>query len=114
MAAKKRVSKTRAKPQVKKVKAKTVKKKVASSKPKKVQRSTRKYPTGLAVLVFILNLFIPGLGSLMIRKTRVGFGQLALFIIGILLLGQVIGIALWACGWIWALVTSIQVLKKAV
>jgi TM2 domain-containing membrane protein YozV len=68
---------------------------------------------GLAVGVLILNLIIPGVGTLVAGQTKAGVWQLVLSILGGLLSVVLIGIPIALAAWIWALVTSINVLKSA-
>jgi TM2 domain-containing membrane protein YozV len=67
----------------------------------------------VALAALILNMLIPGLGTLVAGETTVGTIQFVLFIAGILLAILVIGIAFIAGAWIWALITSISLVKKA-
>ena len=69
----------------------------------------------LAVVALILNLLLPGLGSLIGGRIKTGIMQLILIVIGLVLLlflpilpGIILLIA-----WIWALVTGIVLIKKA-
>ncbi len=70
---------------------------------------------GLAIAGFILNvLVLPGLGTIVVGDTKTGIWQLVLFIIGIpLILAFFIGIPIMIAAWIWALVSSINSVKKA-
>lgn len=69
---------------------------------------------GIAIASLLLNILIlPGLGSLIGGRTKVGIIQLVLFIIAIPLSLILIGIPLLIAMWIWALVTSIQIVKEA-
>lgn len=71
----------------------------------------------MAIVGLVLNLWIPGVGTLAFggpKRKRAGIIQLILFIVGILFcwafgLGA-IGIVV---AWIWALVNSIQILGEA-
>lgn len=72
---------------------------------------------GTAIVALIVNVFIPGLGTI-IAGHRVGWSQLGLFLGGWLVLILSIGllfpvyVAMWIGAWIWALVTSIQMLSS--
>ena len=92
---------------------KRVKKRV--SKSSKVVKSSgkNKISSGLAIAVLILNLIIPGVGSLVGGRTRVGTWQLVLTIVGAILSIILIGIPMVIAAWIWALITSIQLIKEA-
>lgn len=68
----------------------------------------------LAIVGLILNIFVlPGLGTIIGGETRKGVIQLVLFIVSIPLMFILIGIPLAIAIWIWALVTSINQLKRA-
>ncbi len=73
-------------------------------------------PRGIAIIGFILNfLFLPGLGSIIAGKTKVGIWQVILFFIG--------GIGLWfnylffgilvIAVWIWGLVSGLEMLRES-
>jgi TM2 domain-containing membrane protein YozV len=63
-------------------------------------------------LVIIINLFVPGLGTLFIGKIIQALFQLALTILGWLLMFSVlfsfIGLGIYGISWIWALIVGIQ------
>lgn len=69
----------------------------------------------LAVVGFILNLFLPGLGSIVGGKVKTGIWQVIVFLIGALLymfvepLGGVISFA----AWVWAIVTGVVMISEA-
>jgi len=63
-----------------------------------------------AIIALILNLLIPGVGSLYAGKKKEGIWQLVLYIAGFLTLLILIGWFLMVAAWIWALVTSIKML----
>ena len=69
-----------------------------------------------AVLGIIANLFLPGLGTIIIGKYDIGSIQLILTLIGlfflITLIGSIIGIPLIAAMWIWSLVVGIKNLRN--
>lgn len=68
----------------------------------------------LAIVGLILNIigFI-GVGTIVAGRTKTGIIQLVLAIVSIPLMFIVVGFFLYAAMWIWALVTSIQLLKAA-
>jgi len=68
---------------------------------------------GIAIAALIVNLILPGLGSIIARRTKEGTIQLVLTIISFPLMIILIGIPLYIGMWIWALVTSINLLQKA-
>lgn len=117
----------------KKTSKKTTKKK-STSKPKTVSyketnatmrkvRKENRMP--LAIVSLIVNIFIPGLGSIIGGKITEGAWQLILyfgsFIIGLILLLTVVGalggiilmIAGPAIAWIWGIVTGVQLIQEA-
>lgn len=68
----------------------------------------------MKILAIILNIFFPGVGSMVIGKIGTGIAQLLLYILGWIIttvtlgLGVVIGGPLCLGAWIWALITAIQ------
>lgn len=74
-----------------------------------------------AILALIVNLVLPGVGSLLGGKIGSGIGQIALSGIGLFLtvssvvtfVGFMLGIPLMIVGWIWALVTGIMLVSEA-
>src|SRR3989344_3305382 len=99
------------------IKRKVTKKKTAMSSEKTMKRdmqkksmSTQKVLTiiGLAVNV----LFWPGLGTLIGGNTKKGIIQMILFVLGAVLSLVIIGIPIAIAIWIWALVSSIQQIKR--
>jgi hypothetical protein len=114
----------------KKVKKKVVKKKAAVKKAPVASTPTSspsapKPEMGIAVVALILNLIIPGIGSLVGRRTKEGTWQLIILfggvILGILLtltfIGALIGIPLMiiapTVAWVWGVVTGIQLIMAA-
>jgi len=71
----------------------------------------------MAIAGLIANIFIPGLGTLIMGKYDIGTIQLILSLIGfflsITLIGSFVGIPLLIAMWIWAIAVSIKALKKA-
>lgn len=63
----------------------------------------------MKALSIILNVFFPGMGSLVAGKTGQGISQMVLYVLGIIfsftVVGAVIGIPLCIGVWIWGLVT---------
>ncbi len=80
----------------------------------KKRKSNRKSNDNLAIaiLALILNIFIPGLGSLIGRKTKKGIWQLSLFILGIPLSLIFIGAIMILVAWIWGIVTGIKLIQE--
>lgn len=76
--------------------------------------SNKKPSQGMAILGLLLNvLILPGLGSIIGGKTKVGIIQLVLTLIGIPLSYVIVGIPLIIAMWIWALITGIQMIKES-
>lgn len=79
------------------------------------------------IIGIILNLFFPGLGTIIFGKYDIGTIQLVLSLTGCLIffasiplvialigfLGMIIGMILYCSVWIWALVFGIKTLKEA-
>ena len=61
-----------------------------------------------AVTGLVVNLFLPGAGSMIAGKTNEGIGQLVLFVVGIPLSFILIGIPIVITAWAWALATGLR------
>ena len=65
----------------------------------------------------IVNLLLPGLGTIIFGETSIGVIQLVLSLAGIVLMatiiGLIIGCPLWIAMWIWALVVGIKALVSS-
>jgi TM2 domain-containing membrane protein YozV len=61
----------------------------------------------------VLNVFIPGSGSLVAGRVAIGVVQLILWVIGIPLSFVLIGLPMVLTAWIWSLVTGIQILEES-
>lgn len=63
----------------------------------------------MKTLAIILNIFFPGVGSLVIGKVGQGISQIILYILGIIfsitVVGVIIGVPLCIGAWIWGLIT---------
>ena len=81
--------------------------------------AVRKLSQSAAVALLVVNILIPGLGSLIARKSREGVIQLILLLIGLVLspageglvttiVRGIIGYTLIAIALVWALITSIK------
>lgn len=70
---------------------------------------------GRAVLGLVLNVIIPGLGSLVSRRYFAGAWQLLLFIVAFVLTQPLpnVAVIVWLATLIWAIVTSIIAIKNA-
>ncbi|PIN92877.1 hypothetical protein COU54_05130 [Candidatus Pacearchaeota archaeon CG10_big_fil_rev_8_21_14_0_10_31_24] len=69
--------------------------------------------SGLAVAALIINLFIPGLGTLIAGRIKSGAWQIVLLVISAPLSFIYIGFITYLIVWIWALITSIQLIKES-
>ncbi|MFH1308354.1 MAG: hypothetical protein ABIH72_05885 [archaeon] len=69
----------------------------------------------LAVVALILNILIPGVGSLVGGKVKAGIWQLVLTIIGafVLIVVFYLGALIIAVAWVWALVTGIKLVIQS-
>lgn len=70
-----------------------------------------------AVAGLIINLIVPGAGTLLVGKTAVGLTQLVIFLASVFmnLTGTmaVAGVPIWIAVWMWALITSIAASRPA-
>lgn len=64
-----------------------------------------------SIIALILNLFFPGVGSLVASRTKEGIWQVVLWVLSIPLMFLGIGIVVYLVAWIWALVTSISLIR---
>jgi TM2 domain-containing membrane protein YozV len=66
----------------------------------------------MKALAIIINIFFPGIGSLVVKKFGAGIAQIILGIIAVALtatgLLSIVGIPLLIGVWIWAIVTAVQ------
>lgn len=88
------------------------KRKKAAKVAKLDAKPARGLSQGWKIWCLIFNLIIPGLGTIVAGKTRLGSIQLVLAIIGFLLwytlfLGAIVSLV----AWVWALITSIKLFK---
>ncbi len=102
----------------KKTVSKNVPKKSVRAAPERVAvraAPVQRKSMGLAVLGLFVNIFIPGAGSMIGGNVPHGIWQLVLAILGFLGLKiiPIIGVILYLAGWVWALVTSIQNIRRA-
>jgi TM2 domain-containing membrane protein YozV len=68
---------------------------------------------GTAVVGLLVNLALPGVGSLIAGRTREGVFQLVMLAVGLPLMLIFIGIPLVIGAWVWALVTGINAVNTA-
>lgn len=79
-----------------------------------VSSSNEEVSETLAIICLLLNILIlPGLGSLIAKRTKAGIWQLVMAIVGIPLCFIIIGFFVIAAAWIWSLITGLDILKKA-
>jgi TM2 domain-containing membrane protein YozV len=64
----------------------------------------------MKVLSIFLNVFFPGVGSIVLGKVGQGISQIVLYAIGLILsftvVGAIVGIPLCIAVWIWGIVTA--------
>jgi|SRR3989344_664400 len=83
----------------------------AHTSPKTHHKKSNK---NIAIIALLLNvLVVPGLGSLIAGKIKVGIWQLILAVVGALLSLIIIGIPILIAAWIWGLVTGINLVQEA-
>jgi len=61
----------------------------------------------------VLNLCIPGVGSLVAGKPAAGIGQFAMLVAGLPLCFIFVGFPIVFAAWLWALMTGVQALQEA-
>ena len=62
---------------------------------------------------FVLNLIVPGLGSLYLGRMNPGAIQLALFVVGIFSLWSFFGATLIVASWIWSAVYGFRLMSSS-
>ena len=68
---------------------------------------------GTAITALVLNLIIPGVGSLVAGRTSQGVVQLVLWVVSFPLMVVLIGFPMLLAVWIWSLVSGIQILEES-
>ena len=68
---------------------------------------------GTAVAALVLNIIIPGAGSLVAGRTSMGVVQLVMWVVSFPLCFVLIGFPMLLAVWIWSLVSGIQILEEA-
>lgn len=68
---------------------------------------------GTAVTALVLNIIIPGAGSLVAGRTSQGVAQLVLWVVSFPLCLVLIGFPMLLAVWIWSLVSGIQILEQS-
>lgn len=79
--------------------------------------------SGRAITGLVLNIFFPGVGSLIGGHAGAGIVQLILWILSIIIMtvgtflaglgGAALGYIVYLVAWIWALITGIQMVKSS-
>lgn len=93
----------------KKKSAKKTTRKSSNSKPMKKDENQMT----MAIVAFVLNFIVPGIGSLVAGKIKEGTWQLILTVIGAILAIALIGIPILAIAWVWGLVTAAKLIREA-
>ena len=89
-------------------------KKVEAKKEAEKPVEKKKPDQAMAIVALVLNILVlPGLGSLIGGKTKAGIWQLVLVVVGIPLSIVIIGIPMILAGWIWGIVTGVQLVQEA-
>jgi len=77
----------------------------------------KKIKESAIVTGLIVNIFLPGLGTIILGQNETGIIQLVLSLVGAVLMttiiGSFIGLPLWTAMWIWALVIGIKTLNSS-
>jgi len=68
---------------------------------------------GTAVTALVLNIIIPGVGSLVAGRTSQGVVQLVMWVVSFPLMFVLIGFPMLLAVWIWSLVSGIQILEES-
>ena len=68
---------------------------------------------GTAVTALVMNIIIPGVGSLIAGRTSQGVVQLVLWVVSFPLCLALIGFPMLLAVWIWSLVSGIQILEES-
>jgi len=83
---------------------------------KKKRRQLKRITIGMAVVCLVFNL-LPGLGTFLSGKYKIGLIQLGIFVLSVIFIatkvGIFIGMPLVIIDFIWAFIGSIQTLQKA-
>ena len=68
---------------------------------------------GTAITALVMNIIIPGAGSLIAGRTSQGVVQLVLWVVSFPLMFVLIGFPMLLAVWIWSLVSGIQILEES-
>ena len=94
--------------------AKKTKKKIVRKKSMS-EKKTTKTSSVLAISALVLNILLPGLGSVIGGRIKTGIYQLILIAIALttaIFTTPIIPSAIWAIAWIWGIITGIQLIKS--
>ena len=69
---------------------------------------------GLAIVALVLNILVPGLGTIISGKIKEGVWQIVLLCIGLILLVLYIGWVIIIGVWLWALISGIRLIKDSI
>jgi len=111
--AKKKVVEKKAKKVPKKVPKKVVKKVSAKTQSKKRVVSMSRPTETLAIVALVLNILLPGVGSLIGGKTKEGMWQLILAILSVPLMIFGVGFLVYLIALVWGIVTGAQMIKES-
>ena len=71
------------------------------------------------IVALVVNLFLPGVGTILGGKGGLGAGQLVMFILGIPMLffffplGLIAGLAMIIGSWVWGVITGVQMMSAS-
>ena len=94
--------------------AKKTKKKIVRKKSMS-EKKTTKTSSVLAISALVLNILLPGLGSVIGGRIKTGIYQLILIAIALttaIFTTPIMPSAIWAIAWIWGIITGIQLIKS--
>ena len=95
--------------------AKKTKKKIVRKKSMS-EKKTTKTSSVLAISALVLNILLPGLGSVIGGRIKTGIYQLILIAFAltaaIFVPGWLAFCILWAIAWIWGIITGIQLIRS--
>ena len=97
---------------------KRVKKKIIS-RPSSVKRVSKgEISDLLLIIIFLLNIILPGLGSIIGKRIKVGIYQIILTLIGALFYNYynnsavIVGVGIYIVALIWGLITGIELVNE--
>ena len=92
--------------------------KVKAVKVSKAMPARSSVSQSTAVIALIMNIIIPGLGTLFAKKTREGLYQILIAVLGFAIIFgfspiAILGFAMLLGAWIWAIVRGIKLVSEA-